>query len=98
MPPPVVVRKLGDLARSTRDLSDTLEKFKKHNVRFICDTPPIDTSTCEGQSFVKILSAIVEFEHSIQSEKIREGLNRARRQGVQLGRRPNGSTPLLKSG
>jgi DNA invertase Pin-like site-specific DNA recombinase len=98
MPPPVVVRKLGDLARSTRDLSDTLEKFKKHNVRFICDTPPIDTATPQGQCFVKILATIVEFERALQSEKIHEGLNRARRQGVQLGRRPNGSTPLLKSG
>ena len=94
MPQRVVVRKLGDLAQSIRDLSDTLEKFKRHNVQFVCLDPPIDTATVEGQSFVKVLSTIVSFEHSIQSEKIREGLDRARRQGKRLGRRPNVANPL----
>jgi DNA invertase Pin-like site-specific DNA recombinase len=99
----VTVSKLRDLARSSRDLSDTLEKFKKHNVQFVCLDPPIDTATPQGQCFVQVLAHIVTFERSLQSEKIHEGLDRARKRGVQLGRRPNGSTighkaPLLKSG
>jgi len=88
MPGRHVVNKLSDLATSTRALSDMLAKFRKHNVQFVCLDPPIDTATPQGQCFVKVLSDIVAFEHSIQSEKIREGLDRARRQGKRLGRRP----------
>jgi DNA invertase Pin-like site-specific DNA recombinase len=70
-------------------------------VQFVCLHPLIDTAT--DSQFIAHVSAIVAFEHAIQSEKIREGMDRARRQGKTLGRRPNGSNirhtaPLLKSG
>jgi DNA invertase Pin-like site-specific DNA recombinase len=80
----VTVSRLSDLARSSRDLLGVLQN---RNIRFVILREGVDTSTCEGQSFVKILATIVEFERALQSEKIHEGLDRARRRGVQLGRR-----------
>jgi DNA invertase Pin-like site-specific DNA recombinase len=91
----VLVFKLSDFAQSTRHLSDALAEFRKHNVQFISLTEGIDTSTAMGEIFPTIVGAIVAFEHSIQSEKIHEGLDRARRRGVRLGRRPNGAQRMV---
>jgi len=89
----IVVGKLSDFARSTRDLLCALEQLKKYDVRFISVREGIDTST---MPLFTIVAAIVEFEHTIHQERICEGLARARRQGKHLGRpfknSKNGST------
>jgi len=84
----VVVPKLGDLARSTRDLLVALEEFQNSNVRFVSQHEGIDTSTAAGRIFVENLGLIVAFEHAIIQERILTGLDRARRRGKRLGRPP----------
>lgn len=84
----VVVPKLGDLARSTRDLLVALEEFQNSNVRFVSQHEGIDTSTAAGRIFVENLGLIVAFEHAIIQERILAGLDRARLAGKHLGRPP----------
>jgi DNA invertase Pin-like site-specific DNA recombinase len=84
----VIVDKLPHFATSTRDLLAKLEQLRKHEVRFISIHDRIDTETMTTTmgDIVTIVRAIVEFEHSIQRERIYEGLARARQQGKKLGR------------
>jgi DNA invertase Pin-like site-specific DNA recombinase len=87
----VLVVGLNRFATSTRHLLDVLEQFRKYNVTFVSLHEHIDTSIT-GDFFRTIVAAIVDFEHAICRERILEGLARARRQGIRLGRRPNHST------
>jgi DNA invertase Pin-like site-specific DNA recombinase len=47
----------------------------------------IDTSTAAGRLVAGVLGSIAEFERARVQERIHAGLNRARAQGKQLGRR-----------
>ncbi|MDQ6752847.1 MAG: recombinase family protein [Actinomycetota bacterium] len=48
----------------------------------------IDTSTSIGQMFFQILGSIAEFEHSLMSERTRDGLAAARARGRTGGQKP----------
>ncbi len=47
----------------------------------------IDTTTPSGRAMFQMLGVFAEFERSMIQERIRAGLERAREQGVTLGRR-----------
>jgi DNA invertase Pin-like site-specific DNA recombinase len=49
----------------------------------------IDTSTANGKLFLNILGSFAEFEGEIISERIKAGLETARKKGIQLGRPKN---------
>lgn len=48
----------------------------------------IDTSTAVGRMFFQILGAIAEFEHSLMSERTRDGRAAARARGRTGGQKP----------
>ncbi len=48
----------------------------------------IDTSTAVGRMFFQILGAIAEFEHTLMSDRTRDGLAAARRRGRTSGHKP----------
>jgi DNA invertase Pin-like site-specific DNA recombinase len=85
----VVVCRLDRLARSTKDLLNTLDQLGKHNVGFksLRETA-VDTTSPQGRLVVSILAAIGEFEREIILSRITEGRKRAQRNGIKFGRKP----------
>lgn len=82
----LVVWKLDRLSRSLRDLLTILERLDSAGVGFISLTEAIDTTTAAGRMMMQIVGAFAEFERQMIRERTRSGLNRAKAQGVELGR------------
>ncbi len=84
----VVVAKLDRLARSTRDLLNTLAAITKRGAGFkVLDNPTLDTTSAHGRLLVNILAAIGEFEHELIKARTEDGRNRAKARGVRFGRK-----------
>lgn len=89
----LMVTRLDRLARSTRDLLNTLALItSKHaGFRSLADTWA-DTTTAHGRLMVTVLGGLAEFEHDLIRARTSEGRDRARRRGVKLGRKPKLTT------
>jgi len=84
----LVVWKLDRLARSTKQLIETVEGLARRGIGFRCLTQDIDTTTAGGRLVFTIFSAIAEFEREIIQERTRAGLDAARARGRRGGRPP----------
>jgi putative DNA-invertase from lambdoid prophage Rac len=91
----VIVCKLDRWARSSSELINELQELVDKGIAFISIQDSIDLTTAAGRMHFHILAAFAEFERSLISERTKEGLNRAKVQGKQLGR-PKGSKDANK--
>jgi DNA invertase Pin-like site-specific DNA recombinase len=82
----VLVWRIDRLGRSVRHLLEVLETFRVLGIEFISLNEAIDTSTPAGTMVFVVLAAVAELERSITVERVRMGLQNAKRRGVQLGR------------
>ena len=82
----VVVFRFDRMARSTSHLLECLTLFQKYKIDFISINEGIDTSTSVGKMVFTFLAGIAEFERSIIQERVKAGLERAKEQGVKIGR------------
>jgi DNA invertase Pin-like site-specific DNA recombinase len=86
----LLVTRLDRLARSTRDLLNTLDAVGKRGAGFkSLGDPLIDTSSAHGKLILAILAALAEFERSMILARTSEGRKRAMAQGVVFGRKPS---------
>ena len=85
----LVVTRLDRLARSTRDLLNTLAAVAERGAGFrsLAD-PTIDTTSPHGKLILAVLGALAEYERALIVARTREGRARARERGVRFGRRP----------
>src|SRR5216684_6639197 len=85
----LTVTRLDRLARSTRDLLNTLAAItgKKAGFKSIGDTWA-DTTTSHGRLMLTVLGGLAEFERDLIRARTGEGRARAKARGVKLGRRP----------
>ena len=81
-----IVADLDRAFRSAIDAIMTAQQLRERGVRFRVLSFPIDTASEEGELFYTILAAFAQFERRIISRRTKEGLEAARRRGVQLGR------------
>jgi DNA invertase Pin-like site-specific DNA recombinase len=84
----VVVWKLDRLARSLKQLIETVEDLDKRGVGFRSLTEAIDTTTSGGRLVFHIFAALAEFERGIIRERTVAGLKAARARGAKPGRKP----------
>lgn len=82
----VLVFRFDRFARSTKSLVLALEEFRELQVDFISYSENIDTSTPMGKAMFTMVSAMAEFERSLIQERVVAGLNKAKADGVRLGR------------
>lgn len=82
----VVVWRIDRLGRSVTHLLQVLEVFKTHGIEFFSLSESIDTSTATGMMVFTVLAAVAALERSILVERVRMGLENAKRRGVRLGR------------
>ena len=92
----LVVWKLDRLARSMRQLIDTVELLQSKGMGFRSLTEAIDTTTAGGMLVFHIFGALAEFERAIIRERTRAGLEAARARGRKGGRPPKMSTADLR--
>ena len=84
----LLVTRLDRLARSTRDLLNTLAVItdKKAGFRSLSDTWA-DTTTAHGRLMLTVLGGLAEFERELICARTGEGRARAKAKGVKLGRK-----------
>ncbi len=82
----VLVFKLDRAFRSVKHMHDTLAAWELVGVSFKSLREQFDTSTALGRLLLNLLAALAEFELELIRERVKAGMDRARRQGRQIGR------------
>jgi DNA invertase Pin-like site-specific DNA recombinase len=82
----LVVWKLDRLARSLRQLIETVEMLEARGIGFKSLTEAIDTTTNSGKLIFHIFASLAEFERGIIRERTKAGLAAARGRGRKGGR------------
>src|ERR1700757_4868385 len=85
----LMVTRLDRLARSTRDLLNTLAAItaKKAGFKSLGDAWA-DTTTSHGRLMLTVLGGLAEFERDLIRARTGEGRDRAKARGVKMGRKP----------
>lgn len=91
----VITSELSRIGRSTTDVLQTLNTLSKKgvNVYFVKQAMQLDQSPM-GKMMTAILSAFAEMERDLISQRTKEGIDRAKREGKHVGR-PFSSTNTL---
>jgi DNA invertase Pin-like site-specific DNA recombinase len=85
----LMVTRLDRLARSTRDLLNTLAAITERKAGFrSLDDAWADTTTSHGRLMLTVLGGLAEFERDLIRTRTGEGRERAKARGVKLGRKP----------
>ena len=85
----VLVTKLDRLARSTRDLLNTLAAIDEARAGFrSLGDPWADSTSPHGKLMLTVLGGLAEFERHLILARTAEGRERAQVRGVKFGRKP----------
>ena len=85
----LIVTRLDRLARSTRDLLNTLDTIAKAGAGFrSLGDAWADTTSAHGRLMLTILGGLAEFERELIHARTSEGRERAKAEGVKMGRPP----------
>jgi Resolvase, N terminal domain len=88
----LIVWKLDRLARSMKQLIETIEKLRVRGIGFRSLTEALDTTTAHGRLVFHMFGALAEFERSLIRERTQAGLAAARRVGRTEAVRRNSQT------
>src|SRR5215472_11560746 len=77
----LIVWKLDRLARSMKQLIETIENLRVRGIGFRSLTEALDTTTAQGRLVFHMFGALAEFERSLIRERTQAGLAAARRAG-----------------
>ena len=93
----LMVTRLDRLARSTRDLLNTLATItdRKAGFRSLGDKWA-DTTTPHGRLMLTVLGGLAEFERELIRTRTGEGRTRAKARGVKMGRPPKLTSHQVK--
>ena len=90
----LVVWKLDRLARSMRQLIETVEDLRAREINFRSLTEAMDTTNAAGELMFHIFGALAQFERSLIRERVNAGLVAARSRG-RVGGRPSVNADTL---
>ncbi len=82
----VLVFKLDRAFRSVKHMHDTLAAWETVGVSFQSVRERFDTSTALGRLLLNLLASLAEFELEMIRERVKAGMERARKQGISIGR------------
>lgn len=86
----LVVTRLDRLARSMIDLREIVDRLTAKGVEFkALQQGAIDTTTSSGRLMLNMLASFAEFELDLRKERQKEGIEKARANGVYKGRKPS---------
>ncbi|WP_046863666.1 recombinase family protein [Microvirga massiliensis] len=84
----LVVTKLDRLARSMRDLLDTLAMVERKGASLRILAMNLDTATPTGRLMLNVLGSVAQWEREMMLERQREGIAKAKGEGKYKGRKP----------
>ncbi len=82
----VLVFKLDRAFRSVKHMHDTLDTWNVLGISFRSQREQFDTATALGRLLLNLLASLAEFELELIRERVKAGMERARRQGKRIGR------------
>jgi DNA invertase Pin-like site-specific DNA recombinase len=82
----LIVWRLDRLSRNLGHLLRVLDELQALGVAFVSLNEGIDATTAAGRLQMHILGSLAEFERDRIRERVRAGIDRARREGKHLGR------------
>jgi DNA invertase Pin-like site-specific DNA recombinase len=82
----VIVWKLDRWGRSVSDVTTTLEELTALGVSFVSINEAMDFTTSMGKAMSGLLAVFAELERDFLRERVKAGLEEARRNGKLLGR------------
>jgi DNA invertase Pin-like site-specific DNA recombinase len=85
----IAVWSIDRLGRSLQHLIETVNELQAVGVDLYMHQQAIDTTTPAGKLAFSIFGAFSEFERSLIRERVKAGLDRAKRNGTKLGRPTN---------
>lgn len=85
----LVVVKSDRLSRKFSTLVNTINTLEEDNIAFKSLTESFDTSSIEGKLMFNILSSFAEYEVSQTRERIKMGIEKARKDGKVIGKQRN---------
>jgi DNA invertase Pin-like site-specific DNA recombinase len=74
-----------------------LEELSSLGVGFISYQDNLDLTTAQGRLMFHIIGAMAEFERELIRERVKAGLENARRKGKKLGRKPTAPIDIEKA-
>ena len=80
------VTRLDRLGRSLKELLETVENLKSHDIHLVSLEERIDTTSAAGELVFHVFGAIAHFERRLISERTRDGIAAARKRGRRPGR------------
>ncbi len=83
-----VVTKLDRLARSVGNMLEIFARLEKKGVALRILNLGLDTSTPTGKLMLTVMGGVAEFERAMMLERQREGIAKAKAEGVYRGRKP----------
>ncbi|MGE0525669.1 MAG: recombinase family protein [Bdellovibrionales bacterium] len=78
--------KLDRCFRSLKDMVNTIQELGELGIEFASLRDNIDMTTASGRLMAHLLAAFGEFEAALCRERVRAGLDAAKRRGKKLGR------------
>ena len=84
----LVVTKLDRLARSMRDLMNIVDKIQERQASLRIVAMNLDTTTPTGRLMLSMLGSVAQFEREMMLERQREGIAKAKAEGLYKGRKP----------
>ncbi|WP_413208135.1 recombinase family protein [Rhodospirillum sp. A1_3_36] len=93
----LVVWRLDRLARSLKQLIETVEDLQTRSVELRSLSEQIDTMNAGGRLVFHLFGAMAEFERSLIQERTRAGLSAARARGRMGGRKPKMTEADIKA-
>lgn len=84
----VIVERLDRLGRSLKHLLLTIEELEHVGVKLVSMHEGLDLSSPVGRLQVQLLGALAEFERGLIVERVKAGLETARKKGKRIGRLP----------
>jgi len=93
----ILVWSVDRIGRNIQDLLSFLNEVHSVDCDLYLHTQGIDTSTPTGKMMFGILSVLADWERGMIKERTQAGMERARKQGKQIGRPSNINEGLVQS-
>ncbi len=93
----LIVWKLDRFGRSLKQLVMALEELSSLGIGFISYQDSLDLTTPQGRLMFHIIGSKAEFERELIRERVKAGIENARRKGKRLGRKPIATIDIEKA-
>jgi len=84
----LIVESYSRMARSTKDLLETVEILRSKGVEFVSKKEAFDTGTPAGRLMLTVFAGLYQFEREVMLDRQAEGIAAAKAAGKYKGRKP----------